>query len=180
MHIRIAEIPGHGLDVVASRGKAWIPRVLDNVDPYPLEAWKLVSAELFLTVEGNDVFAEGSYEAEGDARCDSCAEPVRVRMAERFHTLLVPPDERPAGNSHVELHEGDLEVNYHDGVSIDPEEILREQAALGLPSRILCSEGCLGICPGCGGNRNRGECACPAESRENPFSALDNPKGKKE
>jgi uncharacterized protein len=180
VHIRIAEIPEGGLDVIASRGKAWFPRVLEGIDPYPLESWRLAEAELFLRVEGKDVFAEGSYEARGEARCDGCTEPVSVTMADRFHTVLVPPDERPAGNSHMELHEADLEVTYHDGVSVDPEEILREQAALGLPARILCNEGCKGLCPRCGGNRNRGECACPAEGAGNVFSALETLKQTKE
>jgi uncharacterized protein len=38
--------------------------------------------------------------------------------------------------------------------------------------RPLCDEGCRGLCPGCGGNRNRGECDCPEGSRESPFDCL--------
>lgn len=180
MHIRITDIPGDGLDVIASRGKAWLPHVLEGVDPYPLETCRLLSVELYLQVEGKDVFVEGAYEAEGEGRCDNCTEPVRITMAERFHTLLVPPDELPAGNSHVELHEGDLELNYHNGVSIDPEDILREQLSLGLPSRLLCDEGCKGLCPLCGGNRNRGECKCPPKKAENVFAVLESMKETKE
>jgi uncharacterized protein len=180
VHIRIADIPGDGLDVIASRGNAWLPHVLEGLDPYPLETCRLLNAELYLQVEGKDVFVEGAYEAEGEGRCDSCTEPVRIKLAERFHTLLVPPDELPAGNSHVELHEGDLELNYHNGVSVDPGEILREQLSLGLPSKLLCEEGCKGLCPRCGGNRNRGECACPAEKAGNVFSVLESLKETKE
>ncbi len=180
VHIRIAEISGDGLDVIASRGKAWLSDVLEGLDPYPLETWRLVSTELFLQVEGKDVFVEGAYKAEGEGRCDKCTEPVSIVIAERFHTLMVPPDELPAGNSHVELHEGDLEVNYHNGVSVDPEEIIREQLSLGLPSKLLCDEGCKGLCALCGGNRNRGECNCPDQKPGNVFSALESLEEKKE
>ena len=180
MHIRIAEIPGDGLDVIASRGNAWVPHVIVGLDPYPLETWRLVSVELFLQVEGRDVFVEGAYEAEGEGRCDNCTETVHVRLAERFHTLLVPPDEQPSGNSVVELHEGDLELNYHNGVSIDPEDILREHLSLGLPSKLLCIEDCKGLCARCGGNRNRGECSCPDTKPGNVFSSLESLKEKKE
>lgn len=180
MHIRIAEIPGDGLDVVASRGSAWVPNVLEGIDPYPLESCKLVSVELYLRVEGKDVFVEGAYRAKGEGQCDICSEPVSILMEDRFHAFLVPPDEEPAGNSHVELHEGDLELNYHNGVSIDPEDILREHVALGIPSRIVCKEDCKGLCPRCGGNRNRGECTCPSAERRNVFSVLESLKTKKE
>jgi uncharacterized protein len=180
MHIRIADIPGDGLDVIASRGKAWFPHVLEGLDPYPLESLRLVEVSLFLRVEGRDVFAEGSYEAVGEALCDHCTEPVSVSLADSFHTVLVPPEERPAGNSHVELHEGDLEVVYHDGVSVEPASIMREQVALGLPSKVLCSDDCRGLCPRCAGNRNRGECKCPPAKAGNVFSVLESLKEKKE
>jgi uncharacterized protein len=38
--------------------------------------------------------------------------------------------------------------------------------------RPLCDEDCRGLCPGCGGNRNRGECGCPEDSRKTPFDCL--------
>ncbi|MGB7631870.1 MAG: hypothetical protein WBM29_12425, partial [Candidatus Deferrimicrobium sp.] len=61
MYIRVSEIPGGGLDLFASRGKASIPRVLEGMDPTPLRAIRLVDADLLLTVEGGDVWVEGSF-----------------------------------------------------------------------------------------------------------------------
>ena len=42
-----------------------------------------------------------------------------------------------------------------------------------LPMRFLCSEDCLGLCPVCGGNRNKSLCTClEGAVRPSPFSAL--------
>lgn len=179
MYIRTVDIPGEGLDVPAAKGTKWVPGVLEGVDPYPLESWRMVSAELFLTMEGRDVFAEGAIAVEGEALCDRCTEAVPVRLAGTFHTVLVPKEEE-SGLPKVELHEEDLEVAYYDGVGIEVADILREQAALALPSKVLCRDDCRGICPACGANRNREECSCREETGNRPFDVLKNLKGKKE
>ncbi len=67
-----------------------------------------------------------------------------------------------------------------DADVVDLTEEVREDILLALPLRSVCGDGCRGLCPACGGNRNRGECRCPqdgeAESssgEENPWSVLD-------
>jgi N utilization substance protein B len=49
-----------------------------------------------------------------------------------------------------------------------------------LPLKVVCSEGCRGICPACGKNRNLEACSCVAEGAPGPFDILKNLKGKKE
>ncbi len=43
---------------------------------------------------------------------------------------------------------------------IDVDELVRQEILLNIGVRELCSEDCQGICPDCGGNRNKGECNC--------------------
>ena len=43
---------------------------------------------------------------------------------------------------------------------IDPTQDIREEIILGLPMRVLCKEGCKGLCPGCGKDLNQGNCSC--------------------
>ncbi len=57
----------------------------------------------------------------------------------------------------------------YDGFVIKNEEIdLKEIASLEIlqeiPVQPLCSEGCLGLCPGCGKNLNEGPCGCEKET----------------
>jgi uncharacterized protein len=38
--------------------------------------------------------------------------------------------------------------------------MLREQFQLTLPMKPLCAQACRGLCPQCGTNLNRSQCAC--------------------
>lgn len=180
MYIRVTEIPGGGLDVFASRGRASIPRILEGMDTTPLTSCRLVSAELLLSVEEGDVLAEGSFEAEGDAPCDRCSEPVPVRFGKSFQSLLVPRGEEPKATGPMELHAEDLDVEYYDGKGVEVNDVFWEQVALEIPVSVLCSEECKGICPRCGANRNREACSCENSAAPGPFDVLKNLKGKKE
>jgi uncharacterized protein len=69
-----------------------------------------------------------------------------------------------------------------DADVVDLTEEVREDILLALPLRSVCGDDCQGLCPACGGNRNRGECRCPQEQEgetesssgeENPWNVLD-------
>ncbi len=180
MHIRVSEIPRDGLDVFAARGKAMISGLLEGLNPHPLRTCRLVSAGLFLSLEGRDLMASGSFTAEGEGVCDRCAEPVSVRMEKDFHAVLVPRDRGPAESRDVELHEDDLEIGFYDGAGIDVADVFWEQVALALPFKVLCRDDCRGVCSKCGVNWNRAECSCRDAGAPQPFDVLKNLKGEKE
>jgi uncharacterized protein len=51
---------------------------------------------------------------------------------------------------------------------------LREDILILMPQKCLCQPECLGICPGCGQNRNRSDCDCQVESTApNAWAQLD-------
>lgn len=173
MYISISEIPPGGMDVVATRGAAWVSTALDGMNPYPLASCKLTSADLHLTVEKEDVFARGSYSAEGEGECDRCLEKASIRLEGDFVLFIVPESEVPSGSSHVELHGADLDLAFHDGVGVEAVDIFREQVALALPEKFLCREECKGLCQKCGVNKNEKTCDCPEGGRLSPFEALN-------
>ena len=43
---------------------------------------------------------------------------------------------------------------------IDITELVRQEIILNIGIRELCRDDCQGICPRCGGNRNKGQCKC--------------------
>ena len=180
MYIRVSEIPGGGLDLFASRGKASILCVLEGMDPAPFRELRLVDADLLLTVEGGDVWIEGSFEARGEGFCDRCSDPVTLPFGKAFQTILTPKSRDRAVAASVELHEEDLDVGYYDGKGVETNDILWEQVALDLPQTLVCSEACRGVCPVCGKNRNREACSCTAGDAPGPFDILKNLKGEKE
>ncbi len=139
-----------------------------------------MDAELLLTVESGDVWAEGSFEAEGEGFCDRCSEPVTLRFGKAFHTILVPKTRDRVEVASLELRAEDLDVGYYDGTGVETNDLLWEQVALDLPLTVVCSEECRGVCPVCGKNRNREACSCEVASEPGPFEILKNLKGKKE
>jgi len=179
LYIRVKEIPGGGLDVFATKGKASIPGILEGMNISPLTSLLLTSAELTLSVENGDIFAEGSFEAKGEAACDRCSDPVPARFGKSFHTVLVPHGDEQEALGPVELHAEDLEVGYYDGKGVEINDIFWEQVALELPVKVVCSEECKGICQMCGVNRNRESCSCEADGDPGPFDVLKNLKRKK-
>ena len=55
---------------------------------------------------------------------------------------------------------------------VDVSGLAREAIVLATPSRIVCNEACLGLCPECGRDRNQGPCACPAPGPDDRWAKL--------
>ena len=178
MYIKVSEIPSGGLDVFAAKGRASIPGILEGMNLSPLISLLLTSAELTLTFEKGDIFAEGLFDAEGEAACDRCSDTIPVRFGKSFHTVLVRRENNSTPGP-VELRAEDLEVEYFDGKGVEINDIFWEQVALEIPVKVICSEECKGICPICGVNRNRESCSCETDDSPGPFDVLKNLKGKK-
>ncbi len=70
--------------------------------------------------------------------------------------------------------EGELDswVIHQRSGEVDLDEPLREAALLGLPLKFLCADGCRGLCPHCGANRNRESCACAQDETDSRWDEL--------
>lgn len=81
------------------------------------------------------------------AVCDRCLEPALLPLEAELNTVLT------------------LESSEDDSVAVESGKIDLDKTAydalvLALPTKILCKEDCLGLCPTCGKNLNDGECGC--------------------
>ncbi len=70
-----------------------------------------------------------------------------------------------------------LPVNENSAVCID--EAIAEELIMSLPSRVLCSEDCKGLCPKCGADKNERECSCVTREIDPRWAALKNFKADK-
>ncbi len=59
------------------------------------------------------------------------------------------------------------------GSQVDLGPLVRDAVLLGLPPAPLCKEGCLGLCPVCGANRNEARCSCDVSPPDLRWAALD-------
>ncbi|MBO5213440.1 MAG: DUF177 domain-containing protein [Clostridia bacterium] len=81
------------------------------------------------------------------ASCDRCLEDAVLPLEAELKTVLT-----------LESSEDDS-VTVENG-KIDLEKTAYDALVLELPTKILCKEDCLGLCPSCGKNLNDGECGC--------------------
>jgi uncharacterized protein len=101
----------------------------------------------------------GRVETELELPCSRCLESFSMKVDAPFDLRYQPRTARPGEGEH-ELEEDDLSTAFYDDESIDLGQLMREQFYLAMPMKPLCGEGCLGLCPMCGTNLNRGACSC--------------------
>jgi uncharacterized protein len=128
------------------------------------------SAEL-LPHTGGEVRIKGKYSVNMGAVCDRCLAAAHFPIDADFD-LFYRPMSFIARDEEVEIDEGEAELGFYEKDGIELEDVLREQVMLALPMQRICSEACKGICPGCGKNRNEGDCGCAPGGHDARWSAL--------
>jgi uncharacterized protein len=105
---------------------------------------------------------KGHLEATVGLCCSRCVESFERPIRADF-LLTIVPDAAEFGVGETRLPEEDVNLFYAKDGKVDLGEIAREQIYLHLPLKPVCDPACKGLCPTCGGNRNRIECACTRE-----------------
>jgi uncharacterized protein len=101
-----------------------------------------VSYDLFAQVVTETLLVSGSLRLKAEVQCVKCAELFEVEVVESNYTFDAEVDEKSE--------------------QVDLTEDIREAIILAFPSYPVCRDGCKGLCPQCGADRNRGECDCSA------------------
>ena len=102
---------------------------------------------------------EGTVRTVLELPCSRCLEPYRLPVDAALDLRYLPVEERASGDEQ-QVADEDVDIGYYQDDQIDLSELLREQFYLALPMKPLCQEGCRGLCPQCGVNRNTGTCDC--------------------
>ena len=160
MIVRVPDIPNEGVSVTEVGALGPVCR-----DP----TWRLERVELRMERDGAEVFVTGEIGAAVSQACGRCLEPVPVTVTAVLDVRLAP---RPATADSVELAADDLDVDFYDKDEIDVSVLIETETTLALPMKPLCREGCLGLCPVCGGNRNLVQCDCQQRAPDPRLAAL--------
>lgn len=122
-----------------------------------------VEAEL----AGREIHLVGRLATRLELTCARCLEPVRKELAPRFdlHYRPVNSVNLSRGEDEIALAAEDTEIGFYTGQGLFLADVVAEQVHLALPMKVLCHEGCRGLCPGCGANLNlvqagRERCHC--------------------
>ena len=124
-----------------------------------------------------DIRVLGDFSTTIEIRCARCVEPVPTKIGGDFD-LLYRPLGVDAGHDERSISEAETEIGYYTGKGIHLEDVLREQILLALPVKVVCSEGCRGICAGCGRNLNVESCICEEQPPDQRWAALADIKNK--
>jgi uncharacterized protein len=121
----------------------------------------------------HEYIVDGTVQFTADLTCSRCAEPYPIANASPFHVRFRP---RPAASEveeEVEItDEEELNVEFYSERSIPLRDLALEQIQLSIPMKPLCDENCFGLCPTCGANRTREQCACETSIVDDRWGAL--------
>jgi len=147
-----------------------------TLPPLEVEGWDRVAVRE-LRLRGSAVRGDRGVEFAAhlagrlQLRCGRCLEPYENLIAADFDLVIVP-EAVEFGSGEIELTEEDLELFYAEEGKAHLAEIAREQLYLNLPLKPICHEDCQGLCPTCGGNRNRIQCGCRTEAEDPRLAPL--------
>ncbi len=114
----------------------------------------------FFNDDGKRLYVSGSTKLGFKASCDRCLLDVSVEIPVKISQEILITDE-------VFSMENDEGLDYiTDDHYLDTDGMIMAEVHLGWPSKILCKDDCLGLCPVCGANRNLVTCECDTEVRD--------------
>ena len=115
-----------------------------------------VSGKVMLLKTDKGVWLSADLESRIDGTCSRCltvyTQPVSIEIEEEFFPRSAA---LPRG---LEVSQENLGIDENN--ILDLTETVRQYLLIGAPYRLLCSEECLGICAGCGGDLNMEQCRC--------------------
>lgn len=126
--------------------------------------------------DGGSLHVRGHLNLKTSGPCARCLADTPLVIDQELDLFFLPESEALSeydDEEGAELQDRDLVVTFYKGDTLDLGGIVREQILLAQPMKRLCREGCKGVCPTCGADRNLTSCGCPKEPiSTTPFSSL--------
>ncbi len=153
------ELKLHEIDEGQSELTLEVQDVTVGIEPKDVELEGPLRIWLSLDRRGDEIWVRGSIHAIALQQCSRCLVDFSQILELEFEVFCAKlPSARTM--SPKALDEEDGGIHFHDGHVLSINSEIREAVLLGLPMRPLCREGCAGLCPRCGEDRNLGACRC--------------------
>lgn len=120
---------------------------------------------------GPEIRIRGHMGTRVETSCDRCLGKVEIPVDRQFD-LFYRSMKSIAREEEIEVPDDELEIGFYSGDGIQLADVVTEQVILAMPMKVICRPECLGLCPTCGADRNRGGCDCPTPEKESPFASL--------
>ncbi len=172
MRLRVDEIPDSGRFLHYEWGQENLSRFLPPDDPFELRAYRPIRVDIELQKHPDHVKIDGKITGFLQVACHRCLADFSFALDEVIDLSMVCEDEAPQ-QEETELEGDELRLVFFDGEVIEVDHLVAEQVFLALPFKVLCSEDCRGLCPGCGVNLNEEDCRCFRDSTSSVFRKLE-------
>jgi len=126
-----------------------------------------VDIDAVLDRTATEISLEAEVRTGGQFVCDRCVAAFNLALTPSYRMLYVWDG---ADASHLDPSE--VQVVSPSMAVIDLSEDVRQTILLAVPFKLLCSEDCRGLCPGCGADLNREACRCMEVPGESPLESL--------
>ncbi len=154
--------------------ETYAPGAIDYLDQQLRQTAPLVTnGTVDLSEALMEIRVRGHLNTRMEIACDRCLEPAGFDIDTDFDLLYRSSAYEPQQDE-VSLEAKEAEVGFYEGDGLELGDVLREQVLLALPMHRVCREGCKGICPVCGQNRNNVECHCHLEPADDRWAGLRN------
>jgi len=148
MRFKINEIGVDGVPVNVAVTAEWLAAACPDIDARPSPAGLALRGSV--TPTGDDYLLRADLRGDLEGTCARCLEPARIHLDVPLVITYVSSrtDDVP------EEDEDEIGLVTFTGGELDVSNQVRDELVLSIPFNPLCQEGCKGLCPLCGSNRN--------------------------
>ncbi|MFH0811357.1 MAG: DUF177 domain-containing protein [Pseudomonadota bacterium] len=167
MNYRIEDILPEGLLVQGERDEDWLKGLFQDLKGLEFTFASPITYSIRLSRSGSHIMVTGAINVKVELPCSRCLEKYVFSINSDFTFFLSPANFKNLPLE-MELQKEELNMEFYEGEVkvIDLSRIIQNQIILSIPFNPICKEGCKGLCPHCGINRNQETCEC---SDEGPF-----------
>lgn len=163
MKINVSEIDENGFELNVVKSPEWVD-IMNHDSLITLDSDLEIDIKIHKIV--NELNLSGKLNFKFKTVCSLCLAEVSKLKEIPLRLVLSPIQEDEDEN------ESDDDYEAYSGDNIDLTNYLKEQVVLSLPYKVLCSEGCMGLCSKCGKNLNTDKCECDTNWEDPRFAIL--------
>ena len=170
LQIPLSAVPDEGIAVEAEVSSADLR--LEGAAELPMGPVRIAGT---LTGDGEEFIFNGRMAGTYLGHCDRCLGPAVVSFAMNVLWVFAQgsplhPFEDTEDEDKNDVADDGVIRTCFDGNVLDLTAAAWEEAVLGAPLKLLCSEQCAGLCPACGTNWNESRCNCAARAKDTSFA----------
>jgi DUF177 domain-containing protein len=166
MKVRVSEIKESGVHIETFENPEWLVNVPELLTgDTNLQLTSRFDIDLQLNKVLKEVMVSGNVQFSIEATCSRCLKTVKLDLKPEVNLVLIPREG-------VEDKDENINHETYIGDEVDIGGYIREQIAMSLPFKVVCTENCKGLCSNCGLNLNTEQCDCESEQVDPRLSVL--------